>query len=665
MALQTFAVLETTNPAKGTATITHDPLGGAPDSIKRKLRTIYLDAPPWNHTGRQPYAWGYIAPADPLRGYGVLTLVLDRNVRMLWDKADWFGNLYYGPNNPQLVVIRVQDNSLIPPPDATVLAHQVVRAPYPWASAREDTTAWWLRPFTLRNARSTQSATVIPFENGVSVRHDGGEFEFSVTAPLTERAAFAYEIIFPQETGYSFRCVHTSNVQISGWLTRDFDAGISQVFVEHAVVHRIDQVPAQGAGLSPDKFRFEYFTDFDVRFSASTRRVISVLETVIGIIPVIGALYDAAQLVYTVANGKTFWGETAALSEDEICVQGLCAILNVALSAAEVTSAIGKVIKARPKFAPALDRGVADAVRQNLDQRIIDGFKDLSSEDQKKLVAALKAYATGELDARGVLSIANQGVADKIKTLTDEERALANLLSEDLKGFRASDIQEGYNKYVTRKGATGTPLGPLEWALKQTSGRYVELLSRELGRDLSTVRSVISGLQRKAVKTVTPEALALIERYGGAVHHYRDLRSVAQGYGDFYQVDHLFEKRFWKSPRLNDIIDQSDFMSMIVAKDPQIAGQIPGYRGYVHSEKTRLLRKLIPNGEEDLFKMQQWWDAHVYVGRQVGIPDSVLEGELRDELEFLNKHSDHPEKIDFRFNQKAEDFQPPNWPRRR
>jgi hypothetical protein len=662
MALQTLAVFEMSNPAKGTATITHDPLGGLPDSVKRKLRTIYLDAPPWNHTGRQPYAWDYTAPADWRLGFGVLTLVLDRNVRMLWDKADWFGG-YFGPDNPRLVVIRVQDSSLVPPPDAPILAHQLVRPPYPWASARDDTTAWWLRPFTLRNARSTQSATVIPFENGVSVRHDGGEFEFRVTAPITERAAFAYEIIFPHEYGYWFRCVHTPNVEISGWLTRDFDEGIPQVFVEHAVVHRIDQVPAQGAVLSPDKFRFEYFTDFKIRFSASTRRAIWVLETVIGFIPVIGALYDAAQLVYTVANGKTFWGETAALSEDEICVQGLCAILNVALSAAEVTSAIRKVIKARPKLAPALDKGVADAVRQHLDQRIIDGFKDLSSEDQKKLVAALKAYATGELDALGLLSILNQGIADKIKTLTDEERALANLLSEDLKGFRASDIQDGYQKYVSKKGASRTPLGPLEWALKQTTGRYVELLSRELGRDLPTVRRVISGLQRKAVKTVTTEALALIERWGAAVHHYRDLRRVAKGYGDFYQVDHLFEKRFWKSPRLNDIIDQSDFMAMIVAKDPQVAAQIKGYRSYVHSQKTELLRRLIPHGEEDFFTMQQWWDAHVHVGRQVGIPESVLKGELRDEFKFLLEHSDHPEKIDFRFNQKAEDFLPSNWRR--
>jgi hypothetical protein len=89
MTAQTFAILETNNPGKGTATITHDPFGGAPDSIKRKLRTIQLDAPPWHHTGRQPYAWDYSLPADPRTGYPVLTLVLDRNVRMLWAKGDW------------------------------------------------------------------------------------------------------------------------------------------------------------------------------------------------------------------------------------------------------------------------------------------------------------------------------------------------------------------------------------------------------------------------------------------------------------------------------------------------------------------------------------------------------------------------------------------------
>jgi hypothetical protein len=672
MALQTFAIIETTNPGQGTATITHDPLGGAPDSIKRKTRTIKLDAPPWNHTGLQPYAWDYCPPADPRNGYAVLTLVLDRNVRMLWTKADWYGGQYFGPDNPRLVLVRAQASSLIPPRHAPVLAHQIVRAPYPWASARDDTMAWWTLPLMLRNARSTQSATVIPFENGVTVRHDGGEFEFSVTAPQAARAAFAYEIIFPQELGYSFRCVHTPNVEISGWLTRDFEGGISQVFIDHAVVHRIDQVPAQGAVLSPQRFNFEPFTDFKIQFSAPARRVISVLETVIGIIPMMGALYDAAQLVYTVHNGRTFWGETVALSEDEICVQGLCAILNVALSAAEVTSAIGKVIKARPSFAPALDKGVANVVRQNLDQRFIDAFQNLSSDERNKLVGALNAYAAGQLESRGVLSIANQNLANKIKTLSDQKRALANLFSEDLAGFRSADLQEGYNKYLAealQKGykdylakRRGPHLGPLDWALKQTTGRYEKLLTLEIGPGY---RSVLQSLKSaKVVKPITPEALALIKKYGTRVHHYRDLRPIARGYGDFVQVDHLFERRFWKSQRLNDIIDQSDLMAMIVAKDAQIAGQIPDYGSYVHSHKTILLRDLIPNGEEDRFTMQQWWDAHVWVGYQVKIPENVLKGPLREEFEFLIEHSDHPEKVNFRFDQAEADFEPPNWKKR-
>lgn len=657
--LQNFAVLETTHPAKGTATIIHDPMGGAPDSIKRKLRTIYLDAPPWNHTGRQPYAWDYTAPADPLRGFAVLTLVLDRNVRMLWTKADWFGEQYYGPDNPRLVVIRAQDSSLLPPRHAPVLAHQIVRSPYPWVSARDDTVAWWTSAFALRNARANQSATVIPFENGVTVRHDGGEFEFSVTAPFTERAAFAYEIIFPQETGYSFRCVHTSNVKITGWLTRDFDAGIPQVFVQHAVVHRIDQVPAQGAVLDPRRFQFEWFKDFDIRFSANTRRVISVLETVIGVIPVIGALYDAAHLVYTVANGRTFWGETAALSEDEICVQGLCAILNLALSATEVTSALGKVVKARPKLAAALDKGVADSVRRKLDQRFVDAFQNLSSDQRKKVAGALEAYAAGQLDGRGVLSITNQGLADKIKTLSDEQRALA-IFSEDMKGFRAFDLQQGYERYLAK--SKGPRHGPLDWALKQTTGEYVELLRRELGPDGPEFRSVLSSLKsRNAVKTVTPEAITLFKQYANRAGHYRNLQPIAKGYGDFFQIDHILEQRFWHSNRLDDVVAKEDLLSLIVAKDPQVAGQIPGYDSYVHSEKTVLLRDLIPNGQEDRWTMQQWWDAYVYVGRQVDIPEEILKGPFRDDFEFLLTNMEHPEEVDFRFDLPDEHFKGDNW----
>ena len=656
MALKQFAIIETTNPAGGTASITHDPLGGAPDSIKRKLRTLQLDAPPWNHSGRQPYAWEYTAPADPFHGFGVLTVVLAPTVRMLWNKSDWFGE-YFGPLNPRLVLIRPQNAALVPPRGAPVLAHQIVRSPYPWASARDDTTAWWLRPSELRAGRTKQSATVVPFENGVMVRHDGGEFELNITAPPTERAAFAYEIIFPQETGYSLRCVHTPNVEISGWLTRDFDEGIPQIFIEHAVVHRIDQVPKQGAVLDPKQFRFEYFTDFKIRLSANTRRVVSVLEGVIGMIPVIGALYDAAQLVYTVATGTSFWGETVALSEDEICVQGLCAILNVALSATEVTGAIKKVIKARPKFAPALDHGVADAVRQKLDQRFLDGMREMSSADRKELVGALNALAAGQLDSRGVLKVANKGLAGKIKTLPDAERVLTKVFSEDVSSFLSSELAEGYARYLAKK--RGPRLGPVEWALKQTTGQYAELLRREIGDEFRSILAIVA--DKNAGKTLTPEALALIEDFGPAVSHYRNLRRKAKGYGAFFEVDHLFEKRFFKSPQLEDAMDQSDFLSMIVAKDPRVAAQIPNYRGYVHSEKTALLRDLIPHGMEDKFTLQQWWDAHIYVGRQVGIPEDVLRGPLKDDFEFLLKHTDTPHKVDFRFKQKPEDFLPQNW----
>lgn len=660
MPLDNFAIIETTNPAKGTATITLDPMGGTPDYIKRKLRTILLDAPPWNHTGRQPYAWDYCAPADPRTGFAVLTLVLDRNVFMRWTKSDWFDDQtgLQLQQTPRLDLVRAQDSALIPPRHASLFAHQLVSGPYPWASARDDTMAWWMQRFKLRKLRDEQSATVIPFGNGVTVRHDGGQFEFNVTAPPGAPAAFAYEIIFPEQTGYFFRCVHTSNVEITGWLTRNFDQGIPQVFIDHAVVNRIDQVPAQGTSLDPSRFHFEDWTDWKIQFSANTRTVVSVLEIVIGVIPVIGALYDAAQLVYTVANGRTFWGETVALSEDEICVQGLLAILNVAMSAAEVTSAIGKVVKARPKFLAALDKGVADTVRQNLDQHFIDAFRNLSVEERKNIAAALEAYAAGELKAGGVLSIVNPGLVDRIKTLSDQQRALLLLFAEDMSGFRASDLQAGYKAYLGKSKTAR--LNPLDWAIKQTTGKYAELLKRELhGPDFRIVLQALK--DDNAVVTVTPEAIAFHKRFGDKVTHYRNLKSIAAGTGDFFEIDHLFEQRFMDSPRINGELDKDDLMSMLVAKNPQVARQIPGYASYVHTQKTALLRDLIPNGQEDLYSVQQWWDATIHVGEQVGIPADVLRGQFRDDFKFLLENMENPPKVDFRFDLPDEFFKPPKW----
>lgn len=64
---------------------------------------------------------------------------------------------------------------------------------------------------------------------------------------------------------------------------------------------------------------------------------------------------------------------------------------------------------------------------------------------------------------------------------------------------------------------------------------------------------------------------------------------------------------------------------------------------YVHSDKTPLMRELLPHGSEHLYDLQALWDAHIYTYRQLGVkitPNGSSFGayvyqELVDNLDYL------------------------------
>jgi hypothetical protein len=146
----------------------------------------------------------------------------------------------------------------------------------------------------------------------------------------------------------------------------------------------------------------------------------------------------------------------------------------------------------------------------------------------------------------------------------------------------------------------------------QKRASVLRSLSRAAGN-----RAVSRAVRAPKARTVTAAAMATWTRLAGQVHEYAVLRERIAGYGHLFEADHLIEDRFWKV--LPGGLDPANWPATLVPRNPAVAAQLKGYSGYVHSEKTRRLRKLIPHGKEQLFSLQQVWDAHAKVLGDLGV----------------------------------------------
>ena len=180
------------------------------------------------------------------------------------------------------------------------------------------------------------------------------------------------------------------------------------------------------------------------------------------------------------------------------------------------------------------------------------------------------------------------------------------------------------------------------WALTNPAECYFDTASRKYHK-----RATLS-----EVGVVTPDAQIAFDRVAGVVTDYEDLKKVMAGYGDLFEVDHLVEKRTLVVFEKHATIDPDNWESFVVPINREVASQLPGFSGYVHVDKTRLMNQLIPHGFEKLFTPQQVWDAHVKVLKDLGLSNELVR------LEPMFKGL----PVEFRTSFPADHFSPPNWP---
>jgi hypothetical protein len=91
---------------------------------------------PWHLSGRRPFSWDYLEPSGE-RDYGVILLVLARNIRLKQVRRDLLPFPVRGKETVFVQVYRVQDDALIPQPGETVNFQQIAGQPFRWDRWRD------------------------------------------------------------------------------------------------------------------------------------------------------------------------------------------------------------------------------------------------------------------------------------------------------------------------------------------------------------------------------------------------------------------------------------------------------------------------------------------------------------------------------------------------
>jgi hypothetical protein len=639
-----------TQPVKGTGSVYYYPTNSAFAAAKIGFKA----ESPWSDTGRLPFAWQLIVP-EYASDRPTIRIVASRDVWIIGEATVPLSEL--GPDEPYLEIVRIQSVTGVPDLELNLeqpyfLHQQIVRPPYRWV---EGMLLEELEPSRIEYGGGSAQivlehtpppdahiASVVTRPNGVDFIDGRGDWKFSLTVPDDRPAAFAYEIHVPpwarlatrratvRHPGFFLRVVRTREVKVDTWVTFDpRDSDHSQITVDEAVAANIDEVPSQGSellksGLDFSPFRFE---EKHIRWS---RRIVDEFNTIIGLIPVVGSIYDIAQFIYARQTGKDFY--KWEVSDDDMIWLGVGAVLGF-LDVVPVGKIAGKLAKTL-KNAPVKD------IQKVVSPEFGEALGRLRREDGEAMAAMLERYARKELSLAQLLKEIGD-VFDLRMAAQFDEDVLRRVFAPDYSGFAHTELDSLYRAYVARNSPSA--VHPLEW-VKRTRGRSQQLLTQLLGSDY--VDKINEGLIHKRILTVSAADLTQYAGFlkkSGAIGAHSDLVEIKTGLGHLFESDHLVERRFTRDTGL----DPDEQHAVIVPRNPHVATQMKqqGYNFYyIHSSKTTALRRLIPHGAENMFTPQQWWEAHVFAYKAAGAPDEIIANELKFDFDLIRRDLD--EEID-------------------
>lgn len=277
----------------------------------------------------------------------------------------------------------------------------------------------------------------------------------------------------------------------------------------------------------------------------------------------------------------------------------------------ELTDTLAKVVL------PAYDEAVSLSLAPNgvfreafdtIHPAELDGFADLGLRKRADILDAFELHRVGARPIEDVLGELEGALWKPLGEALDEWRVW-RVFDFGFDGLTRRLLNQGFFAYITRKAGQKNAV---QWAIAQRTGRYADELVKILGADY---RNLLKRVAPEKWLNVDDAARAHFAATGNRPNFYRDLVDANESYGHLFEADHLLEKRFIEGAKVefdDFALDVSDFQAILVPKNPAVAAQLP-FSYYNHQAKTQALRRLIPNGMESTFTLQEIYDAYLLV----------------------------------------------------
>jgi hypothetical protein len=641
-----------------------------------QLDLTFLSDEPWHYTGWQPFAWDVLPPTAD-RVYPIIRLVLARSVELQTEvRASKNSPLQMksgGERSPFIQIFRPQDDSLIPQPGERIEEFRFLPAPFrvsPLPSYQDQhghLHEFPIPEYDITSHRILEDLSPFMLDVrtsplGVEIRNVNGRYGLTIGVDAKKRGAYTYELQVSKYTKLvRVRVMYTDGVRLAAFGDKDAP---SLFKVEVGKVYSTDNVPRQGASL--DDFE-GYFSPLKIEFEPEQRPVWTfLLELAIGFVPYVGALYLASQVAYGVITGKDFYGHH--VSDGDLWIMGIAAVLPVALSRAPgAVPALVTELKASP-LARALDEGVTREIQRVMETEFLVAVGKIEAKDATGIGRLLTLFVSGKRTPSEILQAFDKLVNKQYLTEINK-RIAKQALTADYRTFRNANLASGFNQYAIKKGATKTR-SVIEWALAQRTGNYIPELERELGTEW---RKILQSARHDPLLNsnfLSTKEIAHYDSLAARIDDYASLTKANKGHGDFFEVDHVCEQRFWRNdPRIASAFAEKPLgMAMLVPKNPAVSARIPGKpMAYVHTTKTKMLADLIPNGREAEFTAQQIWDAHSFTLQALKVDrDVILHERVTSNFSMLARTRGEP-PLNFRIvtiDRSNYDFffLPPYWP---
>ena len=308
---------------------------------------IKLDGPPWHMTGRRPFDWSLIPPSGE-RHWPIVRIFANRKVRITSTPSEGHsfnrvrssqfhlllkgifvpmrlplphgsyvmvnfvnqaGNLV-GPGYPVFEIYRPQTDIVCHEGGRPVAPEEIFELPYMMVPSRN---------YSRKYSTDELNMSVTPERNGITFQQARDRFRVRIRIKDPLQPAAYWFSTLPDVTfapPFVFYVLHSRNVAVQRNHRTVPDKHLTYVRSYRMPLWQvpemgpdINEIHGAAADLFDPKTNVASTVKNNLEWEKTLKEIfVTAADTTIGMLPVVGTIYDLGTLAYASAHGKDFWG---------------------------------------------------------------------------------------------------------------------------------------------------------------------------------------------------------------------------------------------------------------------------------------------------------------------------------------------------------------------